>query len=149
LVSIVAVYVPYFYIVWRAPLAYVGLFWLAVIVLVGLLMAFHTANALATKSIRATGDTPPLDELDRLIELRASKLAGMVLAVVVIGWSMAAMFGAPVLGLGQPVEANLAEAAVPLLPALAAVQALFAGFVLANLVYYAGIVVGYRRLAGG
>ena len=74
--SIVLAFVPYFWIVFRFPMAFVGVFVLAVVVLVALLVAFHVVNAMATASIRNTGDVPSPDELDRLIELRAAKLSG-------------------------------------------------------------------------
>lgn len=151
LLSILAVYVPYFWVVLRHPMA-LGLFVFAAALQAALLVAFHLANAIATRSIRRTGDTPPLDELDRIIELRAAKRSGLVLAVAVMTWCLAAMFGAPAVGAAATAAADFAAPsgpAVPVLLALTAVHALFAGFVLANLVYYGSIVAGYRRLAHG
>jgi hypothetical protein len=38
--------------------------------------------------------------------------------------------------------------AIPVFSAMVAVHWLFAGFVIANMAYYGGIVLGYRRIAG-
>jgi hypothetical protein len=156
LLAITAVYVPYFWLVLRSPMAALGLFWVSAAGLVVLLVAFHVINAIATKSIRARGDYPPLDELDQVIELRAAKLAGFVLAFGVMTWILVTSFAAPVLG-GGGVEAATLNAdpplpsamTIPLMTAMVAIQCLFAGFVVANLAYYAGIVFGYRRIARG
>lgn len=146
LISMVAVFVPYFWVVFHQPLAYLGLLVLAVIVQVVLLVVFHVVNALTTHSIRQRGDAPPQDELDRLIELRAAKLSGGVLAVVVAVWSLGALFGVLVIA-GD--GATGSHFTIPVLQTLVAIHLLFAGFVLANLAYYGSIVVGYRRLLHG
>lgn len=155
LVSIVLVFVPYLAIVLQQPLAF-GLLAVAVIILAVILTAFHIVNAIVTRSIRETGDTPPHDELDRMIELRASKRAGVVLAVAVMGWCLGAMVLAPALAsdaLGSGATADIAPALsqlrVPVSQALIAIHLLFAGFIIANTVYYGSIVASYRRLAHG
>ena len=156
LVAVVLVFVPYFVHVLRYPMAFVALFVFAVIVLVALLAGFHIVNALVTPSIRETGDTPRHDELDRLIELRASKLSGIVLGIAVLLWSIAAMLGVPAAGVSEIVKAKAESAivaptqlAVPMNYALTAIHLLFAGFVAANVIYYGTIIAGYRRLADG
>jgi hypothetical protein len=156
LISIVLVFAPYLTIVLQRPMAFVGLFPLAVIVLVVLLTAFHIVNAIVTRSIRKTGDVPPHDELDRMIELQAAKLSGIVLATVVAAWSIAAMFGVPAAGVGELVGTGVAgdvaapsQFAIPVIQALTAIHMLFGGFVIANIAYYGSIVAGYRRLAHG
>jgi hypothetical protein len=156
LISIVLVFAPYLSVVFQQPMAFVGLFPLAVIVLVVLLTAFHIVNALVTRSIRKTGDVPPHDELDRMIELRAAKLSGIVLAIAVIVWCMSAMFFVPAIGVGELVQANMPDAIpappqfqIPVSLILTAIHMLFAGFVIANTVYYGSIIAGYRRLAHG
>ncbi len=156
LVSVVLVFVPYFVFVFQYPMAFVGLFVLAVVGLVALLTSFHVVNSLVTASIRKTGNTPPHDELDRTIELRAAKLSGIVLSVVVLAWSIIAMFGIPAAGVREVVNANEAggvvsasQFAIPVLYVLTAIHLLFAGFVTANMTYYGTIVAGYRRLADG
>ena len=156
LVAILLVYVPYFWMVFRFPWAAFGLFVVAAIALAALLTAFHIVNALATRSIRRSGDVPPADELDRLLELKASRLSGMVLAVAVMSWCLAAMFGIPAAG-GAAIAATDTGGSSPTPPAfvvsamlaMSAIHALFAGFVISNLAYYGGIVAGYRRLAHG
>ncbi len=145
LLSIVVVFVPYFLIVFQYPLAF-GLLVLAVVILCVLLSAFHIVNALVTRSIRTTGDTPLQDELDRLIELRAAKFSGIVLATVTIVWFFGALF--EVLAVAGEVAAS-SQFTISALSALIAIHLLFAGFVLANLAYYGSIVVGYRRLLHG
>lgn len=137
-------------------MAFVGWFLLAVVGLVTLLVGFHVVNALATPTIRRTGDTPAPDELDRIIELRAAKLSGTILATVVMTWSIIAMFGIPAVGVAEVVTESAAGKAVspagfavPVTQAVFWVHLLFAGFVIANITYYGGIVAAYRRLAHG
>ena len=154
LLGIALVFTPYFVIVFRSPTAFVGLFVLAVIVQVIFMTVFHTVNAIMSHSIRKTGDAPPRDELDRMIELRAAKISGVILGLVVISWCMIAMFAAPVqeIALGKALdgaELSTTQFAIPLANVLLAVHVLFAGFVMANLVYYGSIVVSYRKLANG
>lgn len=155
LISIGLVYVPYFAVVLKHPMAALGLFVLAAIALVVLLVTFHIVNAVATRSIRTTGDTPQVDELDQRIELHAAKWAGFGLAAAVLAWILLIAMLLPVAGVDTikqlattGVEASPADFAVPVFSAMAAVQWLFGAFVLANVVYYGGIVIGYRRLAG-
>ncbi len=145
LISIVVVFVPYFLIVFQQPMAF-GLLVLAVVLLSVLLSAFHIVNALMTRSIRTTGDIPPHDELDRLIELQAAKLSGIVLAIAVVSWSLSAMVRVPVLA-GEGTTPS--QFAIPGIQALTAIHLLFAGFVVANLAYYGSIIAGYRRSLHG
>lgn len=154
LTGICAVYIPYFAIVLIYPMAALGLIWVSTIALVALLAGFHIAIALATRSVRRTGDVPPVDELDQKIQHSAAQWASLVLAFGVMTWILVAMYSMPVIGAGvfEKIKASGAAPtpshfAVPVFAAMTAVQWLFAGFVLANLVYYAGIVIGYRRLA--
>ena len=142
LAAIGGVYGPYFYLAWRYPPAALGVFWISALAVAGILVAFHVVNALATRSIRTTGRVPPVDELDRSIELAAARWSGLVLAFAVFTWILFAMYLLP-----AGVARGAADTAAPTI--VAAVQWLFAGFVLANLVYYGGIVVGYRRLRLG
>lgn len=154
LVGIGVVYVPYFTVVLRFPMAALGLFWLSAIALVAILIVFHAVNAIATKSIRSHGEVPPVDELDQCIELKAAKWAGFVLSIAVVAWIFIAMYSAPVIGGSAAAQGKLAgndnstlNLAIPVISAMVAVQWLFAGFVIANMTYYGGIVLGYRRIA--
>jgi len=153
--SILVVFTPYFWVVFRYPMVHVGLFAIAVAALVALLVGFHIVNALVTASIRNSGDAPAPDELDRMIELRAAKLAGMVLAMAVLSWSMATMVGVPVQGVANLVTATGEHAVTPpdfaiqVAKVMCWVHVLFAGFVISNVAYYGSIIVGYRRLADG
>lgn len=156
LVAIGVVYVPYFTVVLRFPMAALGLFWLATAGLMAILVVFHTVNAIVTKSIRSSGKVPPVDELDQRIELRAAKWAGFVLSVEVLTWILIAMYSAPVIGGGNALEQvklagtemSLSHFSIPVFTAMVAVHWLFAGFVVANVAYYGGIVLRYRRIAG-
>lgn len=157
LLGIALVFIPYFMVVFRFPMAFVGLFVLAVIVQVIFMTVFHIVNAIVSRSIRKAGGSPPLDELDRMIELRAAKISGVVLGVIVILWCMIAMYGAPAMGVQEVILANAtggtehspSQIVIPVMNVLLAVHTLFAGFVIANLVYYGSIVVSYRRLTNG
>ena len=148
--SILVVFVPYFLAVFQAPMAYVALFVMAVVGLVALLAGFHIINAIVSASIRKSGDVPKPDELDRIIELRAAKLSGIVLGVVVLMWLCTVMLWFPVMGIREiaaAAEPVAADFSVPVVKAMLWVHGLFAGFVVANLVYYGAIVASYRRLA--
>lgn len=153
--SILMVFTPYFWFVFPYPMAHVALFSIAVFCLVAILVGFHIVNAVATPSIRKSGDVPVADELDRFIEFRAAKSAGIVLAVAVLSWSIAAMVGVPIQGVAKVVASQSEnpvselDFAIPVIKAMRWVHLLFAGFVLSNLVYYAKIVIGYRRLSNG
>jgi hypothetical protein len=154
LFSIGLVYVPYFVFVFRFPMATLGLFWVSAIGLVALLTAFHIVNAIATRSIRTTGEVPPVDELDHKIELKAAKWAGFILAFAVVTWILVAMYSIPLMGSSileqeQAMSSEVSPSgyAIPMFRAMEAVNWLFAGFVLANIAYYGGIVFGYRRVA--
>lgn len=154
LISICSVYVPYFIFVFRFPMAALGLFWVSAIGLMVLLAAFHFVNAIATRSIRTTGDVPPVDELDHRIELQAAKWSGFILAFTVVTWILVAMYSMPVIGGGELQhakatggEVSQSNFAIPVFTAMAAVHWLFAGFVFANIAYYCGIVFGYRKIA--
>lgn len=155
LVGIVVVYVPYFTVVLRFPMAALGLFWLAAIVLSAVLVVFHIVNAIATKSIRTRGEVPPVDELDHSIELNASKWAGFVLSLSVVTWILIATYSMLLVGGTALEQAKLAGSeistsafSVSVFSAMVAIHWLFAGFVSANVVYYGGIIWGYRRIAG-
>ena len=149
LLAVGLVFTPYFVVVLRYPLAF-GILVVAVIALVLILMGFHSINAISSTLIRKRGTTPPIDELDQLIELRAAKRAGFVLAFAVLTWCLLAMVFVPVWGVaaGGPSN-NLAEFRLPITQVLTAIHWLFASFVLANCVYYASIVVSYRKLTHG
>lgn len=154
LISICFAYVPYFVLVFRFPMAALGLFWVSAVGLVALLAGFHIVNAISTRSIRTSGEVPPVDELDQRIELQATKWAGFSLAFVVTSWILVAMYSIPVIGTSMLEQTTTtgdgvlpSGYAIPMFAAMTAVHWLFAGFVLANIVYYGGIVFGYRRIA--
>lgn len=153
--AILVVFTPYFWFVFSHPMSYVVLLAIAVIGLVGLLIGFHIVNSIATASIRKSGDVPERDELDQTIELRAAKLAGVLLAIAVVGWSIAAMVAFPAAGVTNIAAANAdgavtaSDFAIRLPDAMRWIHILFAGFVISNVAYYGAIVFGYRRLAHG
>ncbi|MFT5300537.1 MAG: hypothetical protein ACI814_001315 [Mariniblastus sp.] len=92
-----------------------------------------------------------------MIEQRAAKWSGLILGIVVITWCMLVMYGAPLLGVQELHLLNASDGmellpssfAIPVSDVLLAVHVLFAGFAIANLIYYATIVISYRRLANG
>jgi hypothetical protein len=147
LISICLAYVPYFVLVFRLPMAAMGLFWVSALGLAALLAVFHVVNAIATRSIRATGEVPPVDELDQKIEWKAAKWAGLILSFAVLTWILVTMYSIPMIASNVLAQTAASSHAIPIFTAMAAVQWLFAGFVFANVVYYGGIVFRYRRLA--
>lgn len=151
LIAVICAYLPYFFLVAQHPMAALGLFWVAAAGLGVVLAVFHIVNALVTRSIRLRGDTPPTDELDRLIELKAAKLSGIVLAAAVFCWILFSIYAIPVHlhAAGQAHATDVAQLQVPALTAMTAIHWLFAGWVIANAVYYGAIVAGYRRMALG
>jgi hypothetical protein len=145
--ALLVVYLPYFSFVLRQPLAFPVLFIVAVVALVVLLAAFHTINAIATRRIRQTGETPQEDEMDRQIATNAGRFSGAVLAVLVLIWCLAAMFGMPASAVQFAAKGE--AFAVPVATALLWVHALFGGFVAANLAYYGRMIISYRAVAHG
>jgi hypothetical protein len=86
--------------------------------------------------------------------LKAAKWAGFVLSIAVLTWIMIAMYSATVIGGGVAEQAKLARNeisnlnfAIPVFSAMVAIHWLFAAFVNANVAYFGGIVLGYRRIA--
>lgn len=152
LVSIGVVFVPYFVLVFRFPMAALGLLWVAVAGMCTLLIGFHIVNAILSPGIRKSGSVPPMDELDEMIESRASKWAGITMAVALMTWVIVVMYALPLSGahtmalLPKDTQRVPEFFAVPVLTAMFAVHLLFAGFVAANVVYYGGIIAGYLRL---
>lgn len=151
LVAMACAYVPYFFLVTHYPMAALGLFWVAAGGLAVILAVFHAVNALVTRSIRLRGAAPATDELDRVIELRAAKMSGIVLAVAVFCWILFCMYAIPVHlhAAGQAQATDVSQLQVPALTAMTAIHWLFAGWLIANVVYYGAIVFGYRRMALG
>lgn len=151
LVSLLLVFVPYFVFVLRNPVAYIWLFILAVVVLGGLLTAFNVINASLFAVNSKSGELTQLDERDKTIEVRAAKISGLVLGFAVVTWCLNTMIGVPIIGKREWVDSGLADGnslsdySIPAETVLMAIHLLFAGFVIANLVYYLAIIVGYRR----
>jgi hypothetical protein len=148
-ICLLAVYVPYFVVVAMYPAAYIALFVIATVFLAVLMGGFHAVMAITTSKVLKSGDTPELDEMDRLIELKASKYAGIVTGVLVLVWTLNAFILIPANAIPSAMVADpgSAVASISITHALAAVHVLFLGFAIANLVYYVSIIVGYRRLA--
>lgn len=150
-ISLLLVFIPYFFYVLQNPVAYVWLFILAVVLLVGLLVIFHIVNSSVTAVDSDSLETQQLDERDQAIEVRASKWAGIVLGFVVVIWCLNTMIGIPIIGSRNIADNSLAtsdmlrESSISVATALTAIHLLFAGFVFANVVYYFAIIFGYRR----
>jgi uncharacterized membrane protein len=158
-VSILFVFTPYFYFSLQDPVEHLPIFFMTVLGLVFLLVVFHTINAIGTKSIRDSGNAPQLDELDKFIELQASKWGGIVLATLVLSWSVIAMVSIPVeppSELSKVSSSRLAPATfeeldfkVSASQARFGINLLFAGFVFSSLVYYGKIIASYRGISNG
>ncbi|MDB4371110.1 hypothetical protein N9Z44_03315 [Mariniblastus sp.] len=154
--AIFVVFAPYFYFSLQYPIEHVSVFFIAVIALVILLSVFHTINAIATKSIREARDAPQADELDAVIELRASKGSGVILMALVLVWCLVAMWSVPVEAVSNTViqqedSASTDELgfAITSAEALLWINLLFAGFVVSNLTYYGKRIASYRGLSNG
>ena len=151
LLSLLLVFVPYFIFVLRNPVAYIWLFVLAVVVLAGLLTAFNVINASIFAVNSKSGELTQLDERDKSIEVRAAKISGVVLGFAVVTWCLNTMIGIPIIGKRELAEngvangQSLSDFSIPAETVLTAIHLLFAGFVIANVVYYLAIIVGYRR----
>lgn len=155
-VSILLIFIPYFYFSFQYPVEHVLVFLITVVGLVVLLTGFHAINAIASKSIRAAGDAPEADELDKLLELRASKWAGIVLGALVVVWLMFAILSVPIEAVSnatirQPNAAafNELDFTISATQALFWINLLLAGFVISNLVYYGRLIASYRGFANG
>jgi len=152
LLAVLAVYIPYFSFICREPITSNVLFVAAVVFLAVLLAVFHATNAIFSKKTREAGDTPKLDERDRIIDLKASKISGFVLGLCVIVWCINAMLRFPFIGFANlasssslDAPADLSSFSISGFVAIWWVQLLFAGFVFANIVYYATVIFFYRR----
>ena len=154
LVPILLVFVPYFSLVYLIPPVALPALIVAVVSLVVLLAILHTILALSMRRVWQTGDEPPRDEMEKRFDQTALKIAGYFLSVVVLLWCLNVLVGIPILairGLSMTnqnvVQVDLSQLSIPAVHALNAVQLLFAGFVLANVVYYVSLIVCYRRVA--
>lgn len=151
LLSLLLVFIPYFVFVLQNPVAYLWLLVLAIVVLVGLLTTFQVINSRVSTVTTGTANPPRLDELDKVIEIRAAKVSGLVLGFGVASWCLNTMIGVLVMAKRNLSEnavtfnRPLSELTIPAETALMAIHLLFAGFVIANVVYYLAIIVGYRR----
>jgi len=139
LISLIIVYLAYFSIVFSDFGHVVTLLALgaAVLIHVTALSGTHLILALSTREVRESGDEPPRDERDVSVDLRSFRASSYVLGTAVMLWCMAAFAGIVMSGIEDVRIEN----------AMMACQVLFAGFVLANITYYATQVVGYRRMS--
>ena len=157
LVAIAALFGPYFFVTFTRvePLPFfadtIAVLGISLILAVALAVV-HIVFALTSAYVRRQGALPPPDEREARIELLAAKIAGLVLGMVVLLWCLTAYVGIPVntiqeLAANQPPAPDFKQFAVRAQDAMFFVNLLFAGFVLANVVYYAAMVIGYRRSA--
>ena len=156
LVSILVVFVPYFYFSFQYPMEHISVFLITVVGLILLLAGCHAINAIATNSNRESGAAINPDELDKLIELGAAKWAGVVLAATVLIWCWFAMLSVPIDEISSTVNppsiaGTMNELGFTISPVqgLFWVNLLFAGFVVSNLIYYGKIIVSYRGISNG
>ena len=92
--------------------------------------------------------------MEKRFDQTALKIAGYFLSVVVLLWCLNVLVGIPVLAIRglaaadqNVAQVDLSQLSIPAVQALNAVQLLFAGFVLANVVYYVSLILCYRRVA--
>ncbi|MBR31995.1 MAG: hypothetical protein CMN77_11820 [Spirochaetaceae bacterium] len=154
LLAILAAYIPYFSFSLREPIpSVVPVVPLvtAVVFLVILQIVFHALNTIFSKQMGGVGQQPKPDEREQYIDLKASKIAGFVLAIWVVVWCINAMLLLPFVEVATPAtNASLAStgnslASISGTVALWWVNLLFAGFVFTNAVHYATLIFFYRR----
>lgn len=149
--AIVLLYIPYFMQVNAYPMASLYLFWVVGIGMAVIMVLFHTIDAVVHVVQKREGALQLVDELDRAIEHNAMAISGILLAVVVVIWVMVMMYALPVFG-SSVVETTSdsmnAYVAWPIDQVMRAIQWLFAGFVMANLVFYGVVIAQYRSMRG-
>ena len=152
LLAILVVYIPYFSFTLREPAPSIVPFIAAVVFLVVLLIVFYALNATVSKQIKGIDPQPKPDEREQYIDLKASKIAGFVLAVWVIVWCVNAMLLLPFVEFSTPATnasldstTSISLVSISGIVAIWWVNLLFAGFIFANTVHYATLIFFYRR----
>ena len=154
LIPILLVFVPYFIAVFKTPFATVFFLIIAVIALVVILTICRTGLAIATPKVLRTGDEPGMDEMERRFDRTSVNVAAYFLSTVVVLWCLNTLVGIPIQAFRGLAESertitniDLSQLTIPAVDAVNAVQLLFAGFVLANVIYYVSLIVCYRRVS--
>lgn len=147
--AILALYIPYFMDVNAHPMESLYRFWGVGIGIAVIMALFHTIDAIIHVIQKRSDAMQLVDELDQAIHHNATAVSGGLLAVVVVAWVIGMMYALPVLGVSvvettsEGIDTYIAWS-IPQM--MRAVQWLFAGFVLSNLVFYGMVIVQYRRL---
>ena len=147
--AILLLYIPYFIDVNAQPMESLYRFWGVGIGMAVIMVLFHTIDAIIHAIQKRGGALQLVDELDRAIQHNATTVSSAMLAVVVVAWVIVMMYALPMLGVSvEETTSDQTERYVAwsIQQIMRAVQWLFAGFVLSNLVFYCMVIVQYRRL---
>lgn len=152
IIAIVVLYVPYFMAVHTNPMESIARFWILGVGMAVIMGVFHTIDAIVSVLLHRGETMGIIDELDRVIQQQAAMYAGSTLAFIVVIWVIVMMYILPIMGrtvIEQTSDMNVPYIAWSIEQVMRAVQWLFAGFVLANIVYYAVVIVRYRSVLSG
>jgi hypothetical protein len=149
--AILMLYIPYFIDVNAQPMVSLYRFWGVGIGMAVIMALFHAIDAVMHVVQKRGGAIQLVDELDRAIQHNAMAISGILLAVVVVVWVIVMMYALPLFG-SSVVETTSdyvnAYVAWPIDQVMRAIQWLFAGFVMANLVFYGVVIAQYRSMRG-
>lgn len=147
--AILVLYIPYFIEVNAHPMESLYRFWMVGIGMAVIMGVFHLIDTIVHVVQTRRIPLQILDELDRTIQYKAMMVSGGVLAFALVIWVIVMMYALPILGatvIETTSERVNTYVAWPIDHVMRAIQWLFAGFVLANLVFYLAVIVQYRGL---
>lgn len=148
-VAILVLYIPYFSAVNAQPMEGVYRFWGVTIGMAVIMGVFHAIDAIVHVIRHRTHVVTLVDELDQAIQRDAAMVAGGVLAGVVVCWVIGMMYALPLSAVtvtettSDGIRTYVAWSVDDI---MRAIHWLFAGFVMANLVYYFVMIVRYRSM---
>lgn len=147
--ALILLYIPYFIDVNAQPMESLYRFWVVAIGMAVIMVLFHAIDAIIHVIQKRSGAVQLIDELDRVIQQKATTIAGAMVSAVIVVWIIVMMYALPVLGVSV-VETTSdgvhTHVAWPIEQVMRAIQWLFAGFVVSNLVFYIAVIVQYRRI---
>jgi len=147
--ALIVLYVPYFIDVNAHPMESLYRFWVVAMGMAVIMVLFHATDAIIHVIQRRSGAVQLIDELDRVIQQKATTVAGAMLSSVIVVWIIVMMYALPVLGISVVETTSddvLTHVAWPIEQVMRAIQWLFAGFVVSNIVFYVAVIVQYRRI---
>jgi hypothetical protein len=146
---LILLYVPYFIDVNAHPMESLYRFWVVAMGMAVIMVLFHAIDAIIHVLQRRSGAVQLIDELDRVIQQKATTVAGAMVSSVIVVWIIVMMYALPVLGTSvveTKSDVVLTHIAWPIEQVMRAIQWLFAGFVVSNIVFYVAVIVQYRRI---